>query len=978
MNQTSLQSIDFDNRLLETEELYRQLKPSIAHDLLGSVDPSGFKARDYEYGLYRFLVALDLYYQNQYNESIKVAQEANRLLATSAFHRRFGGLNLLLSQNYSSLGNLNFAERHAHDSLAFFRQADDNLGMIRALSALSNLSFIRSDFEKSIAFLNEAIDLAKGDNIRMAQLIGNLGRIEILSGDWKLAKEHLNTAIKLANELKRDRSVARNYLSLGYLYARMRKFDLANRQFKSAEILIDKGQMDREKLILMEYEGELAFDHGDIISSYKILSEARKILNKSFSPESSLGSQLLRRLAQVEFALDNLDESLKLAQKSLEIANNLGEKAEIGHSGIVIAMIFANRQNYDMAFSYLNDSIEILRKAGDPYDVARALVIEAEIFANSGKKSFGKIDKTYEEAFRLYNKLKLFYWAAEVRFRQGKFCCYNSNLSIGFKRLLESESIFEKIDERSKVRSVRLFKQELSKQAVAASISTENEFKIFGDYFSDTEYSNLKSGQMFEIINILGMKTNASRAIVFKNDTDSPNIITNSDLSSHQKKKFMRQINDLLGEEFANDQPTLILDSRRDPFINEIIPAKDGSMISSVIVVPLGMSGDINGYIYLDKIINNGTEYIPFGQKELNFAVGFSDLISLKLAEYEKMLLEEDNKRLKAQLLEEASFPNIITRNKQMLEMLSRVQQVVNSDISISITGETGCGKDLLAKAIHYNSDRRDKRFISVNCAALPETLLESELFGHKRGAFTGADRDKVGLFEEADNGTFFLDEIADMPLSIQAKVLRILEEQEVVRLGETRPIKVNVRIVSATNKDLKREMEAGTFRQDLYYRLTALCFAIPPLRERREDIPLLIKHFAEDSVKFTPEVMKKLVTFDWPGNIRELENEIKKLVLLAGENGVVEPGLLSAKITDIVKSDNSSGKIQTTNIDFDGDFSLYDYLAEYERRFIIKALQEQSGVKKHAAKMLNIPESTLRLKIKQYNIDSSDFSAVG
>jgi transcriptional regulator with PAS, ATPase and Fis domain len=311
-----------------------------------------------------------------------------------------------------------------------------------------------------------------------------------------------------------------------------------------------------------------------------------------------------------------------------------------------------------------------------------------------------------------------------------------------------------------------------------------------------------------------------------------------------------------------------------------------------------------------------------------------------------------------------------------MLELLAQVRQVVNSSISISIEGETGSGKDLLAKAIHFNSNRREKRFISVNCAALPETLLESELFGYKRGAFTGADRDKSGLFEEADGGTFFLDEIADMPLSIQAKILRLLEEQEIVRLGETVSRKVDVRIISATNKDLKEQMGAGLFRQDLYYRLTALTFRLGPLRERREDIPLLVTHFLEDSgKKVSPEVMRMLVSYDWPGNVRELENEIKKLVLLTGDRELIECDTVSGKISSVGRDDDHSSLATTEPVEdlaFSQTYSLYDYLAGVEKRFIVKAMKEKAGVKKHAAALLNMPESTLRLKIKQYDIDDN------
>jgi len=383
-------------------------------------------------------------------------------------------------------------------------------------------------------------------------------------------------------------------------------------------------------------------------------------------------------------------------------------------------------------------------------------------------------------------------------------------------------------------------------------------------------------------------------------------------------------------------------------------------------------------YLYIDKL-SEDSSLNPFNQAELNFAVGFSDLIAFKWTELQKNRILEENRRMKSQLMEQSDFPNIITHSSVMLELLGQVRQVVDSTISISIEGETGSGKDLLAKAIHFGSKRRENRFISVNCAALPETLLESELFGYKRGAFTGADQDKPGLFEEADGGTFFLDEIADMPLSIQAKVLRVLEEKEIVRLGETTPRKVDVRVVSATNRDLKEQMAAGLFRQDLYYRLSAISFKIPPLRERREDIPLLVAHFADgEAERLSPEVLKMMTDYDWPGNVRELENEVRKLVLLSGDSAIIGSEMVSTKLRGTVPSDATSTPVAVPDdrVQFSEDYSLYDFLATHEKRFIVNALRKKKGVKKHAAALLNIPESTLRLKIKQYGIDPKNLDA--
>lgn len=975
MSLSSHQNTAFDTRLLEIEELYRQRKPDVAEEKIRSLAESDFKPEGYDIGLFKLFKARERFISGAYKESIALCEEANKILAKSAFHGRVGLIQLLLYRNYSALGNLKKAEEYLHDALAFFKRIEDYEGMIDALNGLAKLAFIHSDYSRAIDYINDSIDISKGDNIRMTRLIGNLGRVEILCGKWDSAERNLKTALKLSADLEQPVSSARNHLSLGFLYLRQRHFALASREFHSARILIDGHKMPRENIILLEYEGEMYFEMGDIIQAKKTILEALD-LSRKIAPESTLVSQLTRRLSQVELALDNIDVALIEAQKGLDIAGRLSERTEIGMSRIVIAEIFAAQEKFERALEYAQEGLEILRQAGDPYDLAKGLLSVATVYIKIGTVSRSRITRKFDQAFRIFNNLKLFYWSGETRFRQGVFCCDGGFVSEGFRNLHEAEKIFEKISERAKFRAIQLFLQNLSKRAVDLSISADNEYKIFGNFFNESEYSEIKTGDINELLQILAKRAGADRCIIYGHLHEGGKVITPLSLTPHQLKRFIQQFQELLGEEFSREKPTMLFDTRRDPFINELLPAGENRMIISVIVTPLRLSEEITGYLYLDKTSSNG-HVIPFGQNELNFIVGFADLLALKLAEHERQVLEEDNRRLKAQLLEEAAFPNIITRNKQMLEMLSRVQQVVDSDISISIEGETGCGKDLLAKTIHYGSNRRDKRFISVNCAALPESLLESELFGHMKGAFTGADRDKPGLFEEADGGTFFLDEIADMPMSIQAKVLRVLEEKEIVRLGETRPRKVDVRILSATNKDLKTEMEAGTFRQDLYYRLTALCFKIPPLRDRKEDVPLLISHFSGDKTRFTPEAMKALLAFDWPGNVRELENEVKKLILLSGNSGVIDVDLLSSKVSDLSGEVGADGMELNTDISFDDKFSLYDYLAEYEKRFIIKALRDQGGIKKHAAASLNIPESTLRLKIKQYNIDLDSLGSV-
>jgi transcriptional regulator with GAF, ATPase, and Fis domain len=551
-------------------------------------------------------------------------------------------------------------------------------------------------------------------------------------------------------------------------------------------------------------------------------------------------------------------------------------------------------------------------------------------------------------------------------------------LSRGFKKLNRAERMFASLSEAARARRVNQFLTSLADQAVALSVSDENEFKLFGRLVNQDELNELKAGQMGEILDVLKRRTGASRTLIVPPGQDAADLLAAPEMNPRVAKHFAEGFRRLLGEEIATDKPTLRLDCRRDPYINDLFPDVP-DVVASVMVVPFHVGSGDTSFLYLDKLSIDNT-LNPFSQDALNFAVGVSDIVAFKYAEMQRARLLEDNRRLKEQLRERASFPNIITRSDKVLELLAQVRQVVDSNISIAIEGPTGSGKDLLARAIHYNSGRRDKRFISINCAALPETLLESELFGYRKGAFTGADRDKSGLFEEADGGTFFLDEIADMPLSIQAKILRVLEEKEIVRLGDSIPRRVDVRIISATNKDLKDEMAGNRFRQDLYYRLTALTFRLPPLTERREDIPLLIGHFLTGSNKrLSSDVLKCLVAYDWPGNVRELENEIKKLVLLAGESEEIGVDLLSAKTrvaSGRVIAADVLGSVPDEVV-FNDRYSLYDYLAQHERRFIVKALKERGGIKKHAAKLLNIPESTLRLKIKEYDIDLDQLDRV-
>jgi two-component system response regulator AtoC len=343
-------------------------------------------------------------------------------------------------------------------------------------------------------------------------------------------------------------------------------------------------------------------------------------------------------------------------------------------------------------------------------------------------------------------------------------------------------------------------------------------------------------------------------------------------------------------------------------------------------------------------------------------------ILTLKKAE-ERERLKRENILLKEQIKKDYSFENFIGKSQTMVSIFEMIKKVADYKSTVLISGESGTGKELVARAIHGNSQRADKPFIAVNCGAIPENLLESELFGHIKGAFTDATRNKSGLFEEADKGTIFLDEIGELPIILQVKLLRVLQDEEIRRVGDTKPIKVDVRVVAATTRDLEKEVGEGNFRDDLFYRLNVLPISLPTLRERKEDVPLLVDHFIQRfndrldlKVKgLTQEALDILVNFPWRGNVRQLENTIERAMIFVQGDKLDINDLPSE-----VKESNENEKLF-----FDGnELSIKRSSRVLEKELIRKALQKTNGNRTQAAKILEISHRALLYKIKEYGVD--------
>lgn len=367
--------------------------------------------------------------------------------------------------------------------------------------------------------------------------------------------------------------------------------------------------------------------------------------------------------------------------------------------------------------------------------------------------------------------------------------------------------------------------------------------------------------------------------------------------------------------------------------------------------------------------IDSSIKAIKYGASDyISKPVNIDELIlRMKMSE-ERKKLRKENVALKKELRKEFGFEDIIYKDEKMKRIIELASKVSDYKTTVLITGESGTGKELIARSIHTNSSRKNKPFVALNCAAIPENLLESELFGYDAGAFSGANKSKPGLFEEADGGTLFLDEIGEFPLILQPKLLRALQDEEIRRLGGTKTKKIDVRILAATSKDLARQIEVNEFRADLFYRLNVMQIEIPPLRERKDDIPVLIDYFIEkyneklgSNVKgFTKKVLNKIISNTWQGNVRELENIIEKSMILTDREIIDE--------IELIKRDE-----QIDPIIWMDSMKLDEALSKLEKLYIEKALSDNNGNRTRAAEMLGISRRGLLYKIKEYGLGPGD-----
>ncbi len=872
---------------------------------------------------------------SEYNIALELLDEANALLPAD---RKDLKARILNDQGeiHSVLQHGEIAEGYMLEALQLYRETGDLDGEIQTLSSLSYLCDVSERHKDAANYVRQYIEKQQkrdSDAHNQTDVQRSKGQLALIEFRFEIARVHLEEVLRTSQQVgfEHHRIGTLNLLQRIYFYLG---------ECDRAEAVCNEniGECQKRGIIYWEaanflWLGELALERGDFAEAL----ESAEISVEQFlqTPRKDYVYRAYAIAATTAAKMGDTETALEWAKKASEgVQQTSGMYTGIlplVYCGIGVALAQAGR--ITEAEEAFEQAIECRRESkGDHW--ARALLMAGEFYLERGDMT--KSQAHLEEAKQAFGEMEMSYFQEKTQVLlnqlsrdedgRGRDAISSSEVSVGTLSVDRWHLLYD----------------------MSQELTTEHDVKVLLDR---------------TLGNLLAVYSAERVLVAIKNDTPKDfvvDVVRHHNLESNDAEELSGGI---IRRVIETNEPVLSLDAQIDDRLNQYQSVIDYN-IRSVLCVPLFHVKDgVIGALYVDhRGIGNA-----FSEADQTFLQVFANLVGVALVNarmYER--LEEKAQYLQQEVERRHQLGGLFGQSDAMQAIYYLIERAAKSDIPVLVQGETGTGKELAARAIHYNSTRKDQRFLSQNCAALSPELLQSELFGHKKGAFTGATEDHKGIFEAADGGTVFLDEIADAPPQLQRSLLRVLQEGEIRRVGETEDRAVDVRIIAATNRDLKKEVEEGSFREDLYYRLHVIQIDMPPLREHLEDVPLLaeyllirIKESVNKSVGgLTVGAIRALTSYNWPGNVRELENEIRRAVALAEEEGAITPDLFSEAVGHAVSG---------VSVEYQG--RLQDRMQEYEKRLIMDALEKCKGNITHAAEELGVARISLYRKINRLGL---------
>ncbi|MDZ4805328.1 MAG: sigma 54-interacting transcriptional regulator [Candidatus Eisenbacteria bacterium] len=902
-----------------------------------------------------------LYELGRYTRSLRYADLAYKLLRGTGDNSAIAQLELTLGSLWIRLGDPVQSGQFYTSALSTFRRIDDKVGTAKALNNLGILHKNACEWRESIRCFAGALELAeKQALIRFGVAVRlNLGIVHFKLGDWNLAEESLKRARQIATENSFVAQLVPIDLALGNIERRRRRWSVAAELYRGALERAEANAYSRETILALEFTGELHLDREEYEAAAALLVRALARAEQ-IAPLGDLVNEICRRLGEARLGQEMYEEALALGQKALSSSSKINDQYERAIACRLVGLAYARLGREVEARQFIGEAIDSLTRVGESFELARTFLMAGEV----GDGSETEPAEWIKRAFGIFLSLESRGYAARAAWAAAEWFVRRGRLDEGSVYLDRAMTLTTEDEE-----------PELWSRVVRLRREVENEYadhwvRAGGGLESFQELTRLFRGSsdvntaLGEVLRLGISRSQSDRGFVALGDGGSAmKVVALQGLTLVEAESLIAKLARPIKDLSADPRPVIVSQLSGDPrFSLEERAGMPG--IRSLALLPLALPSGTPGLFYADRLHDN--EIGAFNQGDLNLLTLLTNLASLSVLEHQRKELLKENQSLKNQLWHQP-YTEIVTQNARMIEILRMAEKVGDSGASILIEGETGTGKGLIAQSIHDQSRRRGKPFIQINCAALPEQLLESELFGHTQGAFTGAVREKTGLFKEAEGGTLFLDEVDKTTETLQAKLLHVLDKKEIRPVGSTRWTTVDTRVICATNVELKERIRSGRFLEDLYYRMNDFIIRVPPLRERPDDIALLVEHFlarfstqyGKGDLVLLPEVHRALNEYDWRGNVRELEKTIRRLVVLSDEN---EPIGLSA-----LPFDRPAVSVAAPA---NGAASLRDEVARTERRVINDALDRSQWNKSQASRELKISYPCLLKKIKEHGLE--------
>lgn len=913
-------------------------------------------------GKIEFREAYALYLQSSYDGALKLGFSAYRRLKHSQEHKEVADVQLLLANCYHRLGLGSEAEDFFMDALSSYRRIDDRVGIAYVYNNLGLLHKNACRWNRALASLAKSLDLAKslGLTQHLVRVQLNMGVVYAKLRRFSDALSAFTNAATMAERLGDQFKLTKALFMRGRTYVQTGDFCKAEKYILRGQTMANEYGYVREAALTDEYLGELMIARGQYDAAMTNLERAYQKASQ-IAPEGDLMAEVLRRMADVYLETNQIDESLSAIGEGLEVANNCGELYEIGYFYRTRARCLRRKRDFDGAAAAFKESIDAFNQYGNAYEEHRSQRMQGRLWLRSSdKETLLKARHTLGESAMGFSKIEegreQMLSQVLLAVAEERLCNFDDALLA----LYEADRLADEEQEKRFQKLVSAYRARIERKMRRETRMVLEQIPMIGSLQAGSRSRDKLTVGLDGSLKLIMKKLNAQAGFIAipRATGNGFEVVCRENLKPREASSILSWHAGLPDAKKSQHGLTITEVGMEDGFGELLKRAED---VGAIVFQELGFENQALGVIHIQQDKNEA--HVPIGQEALHFFGTCSRLISLSIYE----MVRNERWREPKPKPSGSGFERIVTDNNDMIKLLNLAERVAGSNATVLLQGETGTGKGLISYAIHLLSDRRERRFVHVNCAAMPESLLESELFGHVKGAFTGAASDKDGLLHQADGGTIFLDEISKTTLTMQGKLLQFLDNGKVRKVGSNELVPVDVRVICASKADLLSLCEEGRFLEDFFYRINDFPLTVPPLRKRPEDVQLLFFHYLR---KFSTEMSKNIVdvndavmdvlkTYHWPGNVRELEKVVKRAVILADDGEVLDIPHLPAELVSAPAGGRPGN----------GNGTLRGKIERLERSEIQAALEHNRWNKSQTAIELGMSYPSLLSKIKRYGI---------